>query len=94
MNKEQYNKWLRKRGLLPSQVQLKRRALGSPVEFPDYSCKRTASLSNNIPSNGTKSFDMSKANFAKENYAMVPAYNKGPVMVVSKNDIAYAGKKI
>lgn len=37
--------------------------------------------------NGTKSPDMSKANFAKNNYAMAPAYNKGPIMVVTKEDL-------
>lgn len=94
MNREQHLRWLKKKGLLPEQVRAKKKVLGSPISFPSYAVKATAPLSNTIPSNGTKSADTSKANFAKENYAMVPAYNKGPVMVVSRQDIQYAGKKI
>ena len=87
-------KWLAKMGVAPGQLKSKKKQLGSPYSIPSYETKVVAELSNSIPSNGTKSPDVSIANFCKENYAMVPAYNKGPVMVVSKQDLKDgAGRK-
>lgn len=83
--------WLRKRGLSRAEVKAKKKQLGSPNTIPDYTTTRYTS--DNIPANGTKSPDISKAEFAKKNYPMIPAYNKGPVMVISKDDVKYAGKK-
>lgn len=93
MKKSQHEKWLARRGLSRVQVAAKKRSLGSPYVLPTYTREPLPRLSDDIPSNGTKSPDMSKANFSKENYAMAPAYNKGPVMVIGKNEIQYAGKK-
>lgn len=78
-----------------AQIKVKKKLLGSPNSIPDYSTPSNAAMSNAIPANGTKTADTSKASFAKSNYAMVPAYNKGPVMVVSKDDLKNgAGRKI
>lgn len=93
MNKSEHIKWLAKRGLTRSQVKDKRTQLGNPNTIPDYSTTNSVSLSNTIPSNGTKSADISKSQFSKKNHTTAPAYNKGPVMVISKEDIRYAGKK-
>jgi len=93
MNKHQ--KWLKKMGLSPEQVNSKKKLLGSPNSIPDYSTVENYKMSNTIPSNGTKSTDISKSSFCKENYAMVPAYNKGPIMMVSKEDLKQgAGRKV
>lgn len=92
MNKSQYQKWLMKKGLHPFQIKAKKKQLGSPIEIPDYTTHNPVKLSNSI-GNGTKSPDTSKAEFAKSNYALVPAYNKGPIMVVSKDNLKHAGKK-
>ncbi len=92
--KIEHQKWLAKRGLLPAQVSARKKTLGNPNKIPSYVCAATAALSNDIPSNGTKSPDISKAEFSKSNYAMVPAYNKGPIQPISKNEIQYAGKKL
>jgi len=94
MNKAQHEKWLRKQGLLPSQIKEKKEALGNPNKLPSYKVPKPYELSNGI-GNGTKSADTSKANFCNENYAMVPLYNKGPIGVVSKEDLKQgAGRKI
>jgi len=93
MNKHQ--KWLKKMGLSPEQVKMKKRRLGSPNSIPDYSTVEYYRMSNTIPSNGTKSTDISKSSFCKENYAMVPSYNKGPIQPVSVNDLKQgAGRKV
>lgn len=94
MNKSQYEKWLRKQGLLPSQVKEKTKSLGNPNSIPNYKTPEYYSLSNGI-GNGTKETDMSKSKFCNENYAMVPLYNKGPIGIVSKEDLKQgAGRKI
>jgi len=93
-NRMNHHKWLKKRGLLPEQIKKRKKELGSPNSIPDYSTVSFAPLSNTIPANGTKETDMSKSKFCNENYAMVPAYNKGPIQPVSKNDLKQgAGRK-
>ena len=99
MNKKQHEKWLKKHGVERCSVKKLKKALGSPYSIPDYSQERkhlasVAKLSDIIPSNGTIEPSMEMADFCKKNYAMVPAYNKGPVMVVSKKDLKYAGRKL
>lgn len=90
-----HEKWLKKMGLTPAQVKAKKKTLGSPNKIPDYSTVEHYKMSNTIPANGTKSTDISKSSFCKENYAMVPAYNKGPIMIVSKEELKQgAGRKI
>jgi hypothetical protein len=93
MNKQQYAKWLEKRGLSRKQVSRKKKVLGSPNSIPDYNVDNKYKLSNMIPNNGTKSPDISKAKFSNENYALAPAYNKGAITVVSKNDLKHIGRK-
>lgn len=87
-------KWLEKRGLSRKSIEAKKKALGKIDNFPDLSTKSKYKTSDIIPANGTKSFDMSKATFSKENYAMVPAYNKGPIMVCTREELKKgAGRK-
>lgn len=93
MNKNEHLKWLAKRGLTRSQVKEKKTKLGNPNHIPDYSTANSIPLSNTIPDNGTKSADISKSQFSKKNHTTAPAYNKGPIMVISKEDIRYVGKK-
>lgn len=94
MNKQQYQKWLQSRGLSRQQVKDRKAALGPAIQIPEYTIKSKYKLSNAIPCNGTKSVDVSKANFANANYALVPAYNKGPIMVVTKDQLQQgAGRK-
>tara|TARA_Y100000590_G_scaffold196631_1_gene223248 strand:- start:9573 stop:9944 length:372 start_codon:yes stop_codon:yes gene_type:complete len=50
-------------------------------------------LSNTIGNGGTKPDDSWKIE-ASKNWTIVPAYNKGPYMVVSKSDLKTAGKKV
>ena len=99
MNKKQHEKWLKKHGVERCSIKKLKKALGSPYSIPDYSQERkqlasNAILSDSIPSNGTIDPSTDKANFCKKNYAMIPAYNKGPIMVVSKENLKYAGKKL
>lgn len=99
MNKKQHEKWLKKHGVGRVHIKSLKKKLGSPYSIPDYSQERqtlrsVATLSDSIPTNGTKETSTEKADFCKQNYAMVPAYNKGPIMVVNKDDLKYAGKKL
>ncbi len=50
-------------------------------------------LSNHIGPGGTKQDNSWKIEESKK-FTIVPAYNKGPYMVVSKSDLKTAGKKV
>ncbi|MBR20596.1 MAG: hypothetical protein CMA64_10720 [Euryarchaeota archaeon] len=50
-------------------------------------------LSNSIGNGGTKPDNRWKIE-ASKNWTIVPAYNKGPYMVVSNSDLKTAGKKV
>lgn len=50
-------------------------------------------LSNKIGKGGTKPDDSWKIE-ASKNWTIAPAYNKGPYMVVAREDIKTAGKKV
>lgn len=87
-------KWLLKMGVHPTQISKRKKILGSPNELPNLKVESNAELSNTIPANGTKKTDISKTKFSRENYTSVPAYNKGPYMVVSKSELKNgAGRK-
>jgi len=92
MNKKQHERWLAKHGVSRAIIRSKCKKYGSPIPFPDLSTG-TRYTSDKIPSNGQKDPDISKAKFSQKNYALVPAYNKGPVMVMNKGNIKDAGKK-
>ena len=51
------------------------------------------SLSNTIGAGGTKPDNSWKIEESKK-FTIVPAYNKGPYMVVSKSDLKTAGRKV
>ena len=50
-------------------------------------------MSNNVGRGGTKPDNSWKIE-ASKNFTIVPAYNKGPYMVVNKNDLKTAGRKV
>ena len=50
-------------------------------------------MSNKIGHGGTKPDNRWKIE-ASKNFTIAPAYNKGPYMVVAKEDIKTAGKKV
>ena len=50
-------------------------------------------LSNTIGNGGTKPDNSWKIE-ASKNFTIVPAYNKGPYMVVNKKDLKTAGRKV
>ena len=50
-------------------------------------------LSNKIGRGGTKPDNSWKIE-ASKNFTIAPAYNKGPYMVVAKEDIKTAGRKV
>ena len=51
------------------------------------------SMSNKIGHGGTKPDNSWKIE-ASKNFTIVPAYNKGPYMVVNKSDLKTAGRKV
>ena len=90
---EEHKRYLASKGVKP----VKRGTIrGHSSNWSDLSVKQiNAYTSNSIPGNGTKSPDMSKAQFAKENFALVPAYNKGPIQPLTKDDLkSGAGRKL
>ena len=95
MNKQQYEKWLRKRGVDRVTIKKRKRELGSPNSLSPLSQNtlQLASLGALIPPNGSKSSDSLFKEQESKKYPTMPAYNKGPIMVVSKSEIPYAGKK-
>lgn len=97
MNKKQHEKWLRRFKASRSQIREAKKTLGTPNSLSSYvesmKVSNRINTSDKIPENGVKDPDISKIKFTKENYALLPAYNKGPVMVLSKDNIKYAGKK-
>ena len=50
-------------------------------------------MSNKIGRGGTKPDNSWKIE-ASKNFTIVPAYNKGPYMVVNKSDLKTAGRKV
>lgn len=96
-----HEKWLLKMGVHSTQLKKKKKLLGKekwPVETEDKNfltkeAPHTVELRELVPPNGTKSVDQSKAILSNTNYTLAPAYNKGPFMVVSKQDIKHIGKK-
>ena len=50
-------------------------------------------MSNKIGAGGTKPDNSWKIE-ASQNFTIVPAYNKGPYMVVNKSDLKTAGRKV
>jgi hypothetical protein len=88
--------WLQKRGLLPSQIRAKKKALGPDENW--HQIRVTAQhnkrvlTQDKIPENGTKSPNMDKANFSNKNYIIAPAFTKGAYQVVPKKDVKYIGK--
>jgi len=50
-------------------------------------------MSNKISHGGTKPDNSWKIE-ASKNFTIVPAYNKGPYMVVNKSDLKTAGRKV
>lgn len=55
--------------------------------------KPQVQMSNKIGHGGTKPDNSWKIE-ASKNFTIVPAYNKGPYMVVNKNDLKTAGRKV
>ena len=55
--------------------------------------KPQVQMSNKIGHGGTKQDNSWKIE-ASKNFTIVPAYNKGPYMVVNKNDLKTAGRKV
>jgi hypothetical protein len=90
---EEHKRYLASKGVKPVKRGVVR---GNSSNWSDLSVKQiNAYTSNSIPGNGTKSPDMSKAQFAKENFALVPAYNKGPIQPLTKDDLkSGAGRKL
>ena len=64
------------------------------ADLSDIQPEKQPKLSNKICGNGGKKVDNSWKIEASKNYTIVPAYNKGPYMVVSNSDIKTAGRKI
>lgn len=90
---EEHRKFIASKGVKPAKRGTIR---GHSSNWSDLSVKQiNAYTSNSIPGNGTKSPDMSKAQFSKNNFALVPAYNKGPIQPMTKDDLkSGAGQKI
>lgn len=103
MNKQQHEKWLKKHGVSRVQISQAKKRLGKTHNLPsfrdeiqeDHKIRSMAPLSDSIPANGTKDHTEEQFKIQESSkYPSMPAYNKGPVMVVSKSELKYAGKKL
>lgn len=83
--KEQHEKFLRKMGVHPKQIKKTKRNW-----VYDLSVKKTYALSNDIPANGLKK---EQKVFTSDTHTSAIAYNKGPYMVVNKDELKHVGKK-
>lgn len=90
--KAKHEKWLMKMGAHPTQLKKIKRNGTLPLTS-GITKVGVAPTSDMIPANGTKPVDMSKAIFAKENYTIAPAYNKGAYQVIGKSEVEAIGKK-
>jgi hypothetical protein len=76
-------------------IMLKKERTDSTPYRPETSkiVEQEIPLSNKIGSGGTKPDNSWKIEVSK-NWTIAPAYNKGPYMVVAKEDIKTAGRKV
>lgn len=82
----------------PTQQPLKRMDLGNPTTT-DPMTRETKlpqpKLSNRITRGGTRNWKETQERLeVSKQYSIVPAYNKGPYMVVAKEDLKTAGRKV
>lgn len=89
--KQRHAKFLRNLDLSPDRVKQRKKTLGR--EFPEWVLSSSSRPEGLIPCNGTKSPSMDKVK-ASNQYPIGPGWNKGGVMVLSKEDIKYAGKRV
>lgn len=94
IERKKHEQYLKRFGASRAQIKDARKYLGRPDFTPELRQSTAIKTSDKIPENGTKETDTSKAEFCKKNYPMMPAYNKGPIMVVSKEEVKTAGKKL
>ena len=64
-----------------------------PMPEPREKTLSDVPMSNKIGAGGTKPDNSWKIE-ASKNFTIVPAYNKGPYMVVNKSDLKTAGRKV
>ena len=83
--KQQHEKFLKKMGVHPTQ--LKKRTKQWTY---DLRVAENHKLSNKIPANGLKK---EAKTFKSDTHVSAIAYNKGPYMLLNKDDIKHAGKK-
>jgi hypothetical protein len=71
----------------------KREVINNTFKQTSTSQEKQIPLSNKIGNGGTKPDDRWKIEESKK-WTIAPAYNKGPYMVVAREDIKTAGKKV
>jgi hypothetical protein len=90
-----HNNWLKKHGVHPDQI----KKVAKPKWEYDLEISETTKryrYDGSIPGNGTQhpTIGLDKAKISSNNFTIAPAYNKGPVMVIAKEDIKTACRKI
>ena len=92
---EEHRRFLASKGVKPVKRGSVRGSSSNWYDLPVPVKTSVSPTSDTIPPNGTKPIDMSKARFSKDNYALVPAFNKGPIQPMSKKDLqSGAGRKV
>lgn len=81
----------------PQQQPFQQMSLGTPTAH-EPATRQTLpepQLSNRITRGGTRNWKETQERLeVSKQYSIVPAYNKGPYMVVAKEDLKTAGKKV
>ncbi len=81
----------------PAQQPIKRMSLGNPTTTEPMTRQTLPQpkLSNTIGGGGTRNWKETQERLeVSKQYSIVPAYNKGPYMVVAKEDLKTAGRKV
>ena len=81
----------------PAQQPLQKMSLGTPISSEPMARQTLPQpkLSNRITRGSTRSWKETRERLEiSKQYSIVPAYNKGPYMVVAKEDLKTAGRKV
>ena len=81
----------------PAQQPLQKMSLGNPTNTEPMTRQTLPQprLSNRITRGGTRNWKETQERLeVSKQYSIVPAYNKGPYMVVAKEDLKTAGRKV
>ena len=90
-----HGKWKPKNNSKPTPMQMYTEAKAKAKTEPKQTTLPEPRVSNKITGGGKRNWKETQERLeVSKQYSIVPAYNKGPYMVVSKEELKTAGKKV